>query len=162
KRIADAAGEAFLARLGGDEFAVIAGGGPQPAGAAVLAERLMAAFGEGFAVDKGRLPIGVGIGIPIFSAGGAPVSSLLAHADAALHRAKTGGRGAFCFFEADMDQRLRERRALIHDLHSAIERGELMVHYQPQARIDGEITGFEALVRWRHPTRGLIPPDMFI
>jgi diguanylate cyclase (GGDEF)-like protein len=162
KRIADAAGEAFLARLGGDEFAVIASGGPQPAGAAVLAERLMAAFAEDFAVDKDRLHIGVSIGVAIFPADGHDVSSLLANADAALHRAKTGGRGAICFFEADMDQRLRERRALVHDLHSAIERGELTVHYQPQARIDGGITGFEALVRWKHPTRGLIPPDMFI
>ncbi len=162
ERIADAAGEAFLARLGGDEFAVIAGGGPQPAGAAVLAERLMAAFAEDFAVDGDRLHIGMSIGIAIFPADGADVSSLLANADAALHRAKTGGRGAICFFEAGMDQRLRERRALVHDLHSAIERGELTVYYQPQARIDGEITGFEALVRWMHPTRGLIAPDVFI
>jgi EAL domain-containing protein (putative c-di-GMP-specific phosphodiesterase class I) len=61
-----------------------------------------------------------------------------------------------------MDQRLRERRALVHDLHAAIERGELMVYYQPQARIDGEITGFEALARWKHPARGLIAPDVFI
>jgi diguanylate cyclase (GGDEF)-like protein/PAS domain S-box-containing protein len=162
ERIAGATGEAFLARLGGDEFAVIASGGPQPAGAAVLAERLMAAFAEDFAVADDQLHVGVSIGIAIYPADGADVSSLLANADAALHRAKTGGRGAMCFFEADMDQRLRERRALVHDLHSAIERGELILHYQPQARIDGEITGFEALVRWKHPTRGLIAPDVFV
>jgi diguanylate cyclase (GGDEF)-like protein/PAS domain S-box-containing protein len=161
-RIADAAGEAFLARLGGDEFAVIAGGGPQPAGAAVLAEALMAAFAEDFAVGGDRLHVGVSIGVAIFPADGADVSSLLANANAALHRAKTGGRGAIRFFEADMDHRLRERRALVHDLHSAIERGELMLYYQPQARIDGEVTGFEALVRWKHPLRGLIAPDVFI
>jgi diguanylate cyclase (GGDEF)-like protein/PAS domain S-box-containing protein len=162
ERLANSCGEAFLARLGGDEFAVIAGGGTQPAGAAALAERLTAAFADEFTVDGHRLHVGVSIGIAIFPADGADVSALLANADAALHRAKTGGRSAICFFEADMDQRLRERRALVHDLHAAIERGELMVYYQPQARIDGEITGFEALARWKHPARGLIAPDVFI
>jgi diguanylate cyclase (GGDEF)-like protein len=162
ERLADSCGEAFLARLGGDEFAVIASGGPQPAGAAALAERLMAAFADEFTVDGHRLHVGLSIGVAIFPADGADLSSLLANANAALHRAKTGGRGAICFFEADMDQQLRERRALVHDLHSAIERGELMVFYQPQARIDGEITGFEALVRWKHPMRGVIAPDVFI
>jgi diguanylate cyclase (GGDEF)-like protein/PAS domain S-box-containing protein len=162
ERLANSCGEAFLARPGADEFAVIASGGTQPAGAAALAERLMAAFADEFTVDGHRLHIGVSIGVAIFPADGADASSLLANANAALHRAKTGGRGAICFFEPDMDQRLRERRALVHDLHAAIERGELMVYYQPQARVDGEITGFEALVRWRHPLRGLIAPDVFI
>src|SRR5262249_19587726 len=66
------------------------------------------------------------------------------------------------FFAADMDQRLRERRALQHELRSAVERRELVLHYQPQARIDGKIIGFEALVRWEHPTLGLVPPGSFI
>jgi diguanylate cyclase (GGDEF)-like protein/PAS domain S-box-containing protein len=162
ERLANAAGEAFLARLGGDEFAVIAGGGAQPAGAAALAESLMAALAEDFVVEDDRLHVGLSIGVAIFPADGADVSSLMANADAALYRAKTGGRGSIRFFAAEMDHRLRERRALVHDLHSAVERAELRVYYQPQARIDGEITGFEALVRWMHPTRGLIPPDMFI
>jgi diguanylate cyclase (GGDEF)-like protein/PAS domain S-box-containing protein len=162
ERLASAAGDAFLARLGGDEFAVIASGGGQPAGAAALAERLMAAMTQEFAIDDNRLHVGLSIGVAIFPADGADVSALMANADAALYRAKTGGRGSIRFFEAEMDHRLRERRALVHDLHSAVERGELKLYYQPQARIDGEITGFEALVRWMHPTRGLIPPDMFI
>jgi len=162
ERLANAAGEAFLARLGGDEFAVIAGGGAQPAAGAALAERLMAAMAEDYVVENNRLHVGMSIGVAIFPADGVDVSSLMANADAALYRAKTGGRGSIRFFEAEMDHRLRERRALVHDLHSAVERGELKVYYQPQARIDGEITGFEALVRWMHPTRGLIPPDMFI
>jgi diguanylate cyclase (GGDEF)-like protein/PAS domain S-box-containing protein len=162
ERMANAGGEAFLARLGGDEFAVIVSGGAQPAGAAAVAEGLMAATAEDFAVDSHRLHIGLSIGVAIFPTDGADASSLMANADAALYRAKTGGRGSIRFFEAEMDHRLRERRALVHDLHSAIERSELMVYYQPQARIDGEITGFEALVRWKHPTRGLIPPDAFI
>src|SRR5262249_30764812 len=162
ERLANAAGEAFLARVGGDEFAVIASGAGQPADAAALGERLMTALAGEFVVDDNRLHVGVSIGVAIFPADGADASSLMANADAALYRAKAGGRGSVRFFEAEMDQRLRERRALIHDLHSAIERSELKVYYQPQARIDGEITGFEALVRWMHPTRGRISPDVFI
>ena len=161
-RLGKVAGGAFLARLGGDEFAVIASGGAQPAVGTALAERVMAALADDFAVDGHRLHVGSSVGVAIFPTDGRDVSGLLANAAAALHRAKTGGRGSIRFFEAEMDQRLRERRALVHDLHSAIERGELMAYYQPQARIDGEITGFEALIRWKHPTRGMIPPYAFI
>jgi len=161
-RLGAAAEGAFLARLGGDEFALIISGGSHPASAHALAERLMASVAEDFELDGHRLRIGLSIGIAIYPADGTDASSLIGNADAALHRAKSGGRGTIRFFEADMDQRLRERRALVHDLQDAVESGELVVYYQPQARIDGEITGFEALVRWRHPTRGLIAPDMFI
>jgi len=161
-RLGAAAEGAFLARLGGDEFALIISGGSHPASAHALAERLMASVAEDFELDGHRLRIGLSIGIAIYPADGTDASSLIGNADAALHRAKSGGRGTIRFFEADMDQRLRERRALVHDLQGAVESGELLVYYQPQARIDGEITGFEALVRWRHPTRGLIGPDMFI
>jgi len=153
---------AFVARLGGDEFAVIARGGTQPASASELAERMMAAFADEFDIDGHRLHLGLSIGIAVFPTDGADAPALIGNADAALHRAKTGGRGTIRFFEAEMDQRLRERRVLVHDLQSAIERGELIVYYQPQARIDGEITGFESLLRWRHPTRGMIPPGQFI
>ena len=161
-RLGAAAEGAFLARLGGDEFALIISGGSHPASAHALAERLMASVAEDFELDGHRLRIGLSIGIAIYPADGTDASSLIGNADAALHRAKSGGRGTIRFFEADMDQRLRERRALVHDLQDAVESRELLVYYQPQARIDGEITGFEALVRWRHPTRGLIAPDMFI
>ncbi len=161
-RLGAAAEGAFLARLGGDEFALIISGGSHPASAHALAERLMASVAEDFELDGHRLRIGLSIGIAIYPADGTDASSLIGNADAALHRAKSGGRGTIRFFEADMDQRLRERRALVHDLQDAVESGELVVYYQPQARINGEITGFEALVRWRHPTRGLIAPDMFI
>ena len=83
-------------------------------------------------------------------------------ADAALHRAKAEGRATYRFFEADLDHRRRDRRALHHDLLTAIERGELSLHYQPQAKIDGAYIGFEALLRWNHPTRGMVPPAEFI
>ena len=83
---------------------------------------------------------------------------LVANADAALYHAKAEERGSIRFFEPDMDKRLREKRALQHDLGSAIAGNELELYYQPQALIDGEIIGFEALVRWHHPSRGMISP----
>ncbi|HEY2137928.1 MAG TPA: EAL domain-containing protein [Xanthobacteraceae bacterium] len=161
-RLGRAAAGAFLARLGGDEFALIMSQGTHPQSAAELAERLMATSSEDFDIDGQRLRIGLSIGIAIYPSDGTDVSALIGNADAALYRAKTGGRGSIRFFEADMDQRLRERRAMVRDLQVAVERDELLVHYQPQARTDGEITGFEALVRWRHPVRGLIAPGVFI
>jgi predicted signal transduction protein with EAL and GGDEF domain len=83
----------------------------------------------------------------------------LANADAALYRAKADGRKTVRFFDPDIDRRLRERFAMQVELRSAIARDELVLYYQPQAKMDGEVFGFEALVRWRHPTRGLVPPD---
>jgi diguanylate cyclase (GGDEF)-like protein/PAS domain S-box-containing protein len=162
ERLGRAVEGAFLARIGGDEFAVIESGGAEPAGAAALAEQLMAAAVDEFEIDGNRLRIGLSVGIAIYPSDGTDATALIGNANAALYRAKTGGRGSIRFFEAEMDRRLRERRALVHDLQSAVEHGELLLHYQPQARLDGEITGFEALVRWKHPTRGLIPPNLFI
>src|SRR5262249_26102976 len=93
---------------------------------------------------------------------GTDALSLLGNADAALYRAKAEGRGSIRFFAADMDKRLRDRRALVQDLRLATEQDELVLHYQPQGRINGENIGVEALVRWRHPNRGLVPPAVFI
>jgi len=162
RRLQAAAGDAFLARLGGDEFMMIVSDCPHPAHAGALADRMLAAIADEFEIEGHGLRIGVSIGIAVFPTDGADVTTLLANADAALYRAKAEGRGAIRFFEADMDRQLRERRALRQDLQTAIANGELAVHYQPQARIGGEIIGFEALVRWNHPTRGLIPPATFI
>jgi predicted signal transduction protein with EAL and GGDEF domain len=115
-----------------------------------------------FEIDGQTLSVGVSIGIAFFPINGADATTLLGNADAALYRAKADGRGVFRLFEADMDKKLRERRALQKDLRSAVERDELVLHYQPQAVISGEITGFEALVRWRHPERGMVSPGLFI
>jgi diguanylate cyclase (GGDEF)-like protein/PAS domain S-box-containing protein len=153
---------AFLARVGGDEFAVIVTESPAPTHAARLAERLIAAVADDFEIEGHRLRIGLSVGIALYPIDGVDEVSILGNADAALYRAKAEGRGSVRFFEADMDHRLRERRAVLHDLRSAIERRQLMVYYQPQARIDGEIIGFEALARWQHPTRGQVPPSTFI
>jgi diguanylate cyclase (GGDEF)-like protein/PAS domain S-box-containing protein len=153
---------AFLARTGGDEFAVIVTESPVPTQAARLAERLIAAVAEEFEIEGHKIRIGISVGIAIYPIDGIDEVSLLGNADAALYRAKAEGRGSIRFFEADMDHRLRERRALLQDLRCAVERGELVAYYQPQARIDGKITGFEALARWQHPQRGQVPPSTFI
>ncbi len=161
-RLQGACGGAFVARLGADEFIIIAADGEQPAAAEALADQLLTATSDEFTVDSHRLRVKISVGIGIFPTDGTDAASLIANANAALYRAKADGGSTFRFFEADMDKRLRERRALQHELQSAIERGELILHYQPQATIGGEVTGFEALVRWHHPTRGIIPPGTFI
>jgi predicted signal transduction protein with EAL and GGDEF domain len=134
----------------------------QPVAAAALAQRVQSAMAEELDVAGFRLHAELSIGVAIFPTDGADSATLLANAGAALDRAKEEGRGAIHFFAAAMDLELRERRALQHDLQSAIARDELALHYQPQARIDGEIVGFEALARWQHPARGTVPPGTFI
>lgn len=153
---------AFLARLGGDEFAVITPTGVQPATAETLAERLSAALDSDIEINGNTLRVGATIGIGIYPQDGTDAAALIANADAALFRAKAEMRGSIRFFEISMDKQLRERRALQQDLRSASAHNELALHYQPQAHIDGDVTGFEALVRWHHPRHGLVPPDTFI
>jgi diguanylate cyclase (GGDEF)-like protein len=162
RRMQDAAGSAFLARLGGDEFAIIAPIEADPSEAAALAEQLTAAAAEQVMVNDHSLRIGLSFGIAMFPSDGTAADSLAGNADAALYRAKAEGRGTIRFFEPEMDQRLRERRGMQLDLRAAIERKELKLHFQPQALVNGEIVAFEALLRWKHPVRGSIPPMVFI
>jgi diguanylate cyclase (GGDEF)-like protein len=152
----------FVARMGGDEFAVVIEEESQPVSAAIFGERLLDAMAQDFDVDGRHLRIGMSLGVAIYPIDGRDSTALLANADAALFRAKADGRGTIRFFEAEMDKRLRERRAMQQELQSALTRDELVLHYQPQARIEGSIIGFEALLRWNHPLRGLVPPGSFI
>ena len=161
-RMAAACEGAFLARTGGDEFVVISPAGPQPATAAVLAARLQEAFGSDIEIEGRAVKIGLTIGVALYPQDGADAAALVANSNAALYRAKAEARGAVRFFDQSMDKQLRDQRALQQDLLSAIARDELTLHYQPQARIDGEITGFEALARWQHPRHGMVPPATFI
>jgi diguanylate cyclase (GGDEF)-like protein/PAS domain S-box-containing protein len=153
---------AFLARFGGDEFTVITTQRSHPETAAALADRLLAIVADEFEIEGHTLRIGLSIGVAIFPADGGDAAALLANADAALYRAKAEGRGAIRFFEAEMDTRLRERRVLQQELQSAVESRALFLNYQPQALIGGDIVGFEALLRWRSPGHGLVPPATFI
>jgi predicted signal transduction protein with EAL and GGDEF domain len=122
----------------------------------------MATVADDLVIADQRLRIGLSIGVAIYPMDGIDAATLIGNADAALYRAKSQGRATICFFESDMDRRLRERRALQHELRSAIRRDELALYYQPQARVGGEIIGFEALVRWNHPGRGLLAAGSFI
>ncbi len=162
KRLLVACNGAFVARLGGDEFIIVSADGPQPATAEALADRALHTLDDEIEVAGQGLRAGMSIGVAVYPADGAETSVLLANANAALYRAKAEARGSIRFFEPAMDERLRERRSLQHDLRFALSRAELALHYQPQASIDGKVIGFEALVRWNHPARGMVSPGLFI
>jgi diguanylate cyclase (GGDEF)-like protein/PAS domain S-box-containing protein len=161
-RLRNASGGVFVSRLSGDEFSMIVTDGKQPGRTEELATRLQASIAEEFYIDGHLVQVGLSIGVAIYPTDGSDVETLLANGDAALYRSKRDGRGSVRFFEAEMDRHERERRALQHDLRSAIDRNELSLFYQPQATINGTIIGFEALMRWHHPVRGWISPDVFI
>jgi len=162
KRLQAVCGNAFLARLGGDEFTILCAGGEQPAAAEALADRLLHALEDDIETCGHILRAGMSIGVAVYPNDGETAEIILANADAALYRAKAEARGSVRFFAAEMDKHLRERRALQHDLRAALARGEITLHYQPQASIAGGIVGFEALARWKHPTRGFVAPGQFI
>jgi diguanylate cyclase (GGDEF)-like protein len=162
RRLRDVAEGAFLARVGGDEFILISAESRQPSSAAAMARRLQSVVADDLQIEGRQMRTSLSIGVAIFPADGADATALCAHADAALYRAKAEGHGRIQFFDFSMEKQLRDRRALSHDLKSAVSDRQLTLHYQPQARINGEIIGFEALVRWNHPQRGLVPPDDFV
>ena len=155
-----------VARLSGDEFGLIIDG-LQPDSAKALASRLMQAMQTEFVLENRSVHIGLTIGISVYPRNGRDAETLLTNADAALFRAKTKSRGSINFFDMELDQQLRDRRALHQDLSTAIRNGELSLHYQPQARArhkmkTDHVLGFEALARWTHPVRGFVPPSDFI
>ncbi|MCW4114977.1 EAL domain-containing protein [Aurantimonas sp. MSK8Z-1] len=157
----------MVARFGGDEFAVLQASGPQPEAANELAGAIVAAFAEPLVVAGRQVQVDVAIGIAAF--GGrfettsADPDELLQDCELALSRAKASPRSAFCFFSSYMREEVSRRRALETDLASALERGELELHYQPLVDTARRaVCGFEALLRWRHPERGLIAPGVFV
>ncbi|MGZ8296628.1 MAG: EAL domain-containing protein [Allosphingosinicella sp.] len=156
-------GHELVARLGGDEFAVVQAGGEQPGHGGLLAQRVVEALAEPFAIGSDTVRISASVGVALFPADAADPESLVKNADMALYRAKADGRGTARFYEAAMDEALRRRRQLEADLRQAIGRGELSVHYQPLADLgSGSILGFEALLRWTHRELGPIGPATFI
>ncbi len=166
RRIQNAALGGVVARLSGDEFGLIIDG-KQPAAGKALAEQLTEAMVPEFLVEGKSVRTGLTTGISLFPRDGTDPASLLANASVALFRAKAKSRGSISVFEPEMDQQIRDRRVLHQDLSNAIRNGELSLHYQPQARtdrrvVDEDVTGFEALARWIHPTRGFVPPSDFI
>ncbi len=155
--------EDSVARLGSDEFAVVQAGIQRPEDIAFLARRLIDAVSEPYLFDGHTIVSGASIGIAIAPGDGDDAERLLKNADMALSRAKSEGNATFSFFESEMDARAQTRRRIEIDLRDAIENGVLQPHYQPLVDLkSGRITGFEALVRWPHPERGMIPPGDFI
>jgi diguanylate cyclase (GGDEF)-like protein len=151
------------ARLGGDEFAVVQIGASQPTSATALAARLIEVISAPYEIDGNEIVVGMSIGIAIAPGDGADPHQLLKNADLALYRAKADGRGVYRLFEPGMDTRMQARRALELDLRRALTAGEFELFYQPLIDIrTQDVNGFEALIRWRHPERGLIPPIEFI
>jgi len=151
-----------IARLGGDEFAVLQRG-PQPQSAERLARRLVEIIGHPPPLESQSIHVGVSVGIAIAPDHGLDADELMKCADLALYQAKAKGRGAYQLFEPAMEEQARSRHALEHDLRGALEANQFHLVFQPQVQLDTtKLTGFEALLRWKHPSRGLVSPAEFI
>lgn len=154
--------EVFFARIGGDEFAAIAqlpdGRCPED-----VVLPLKALFSDPVRLDEREVRVDASFAVAVFPRDGDDGESLLRNAEGAMVRAKAAGAQQVCFYDHGIDEEMRQRRALAADLRQAIARNEFELHYQVQASVDtGRIRGFEALLRWRHPVRGMVPPIAFI
>ncbi|MES2899587.1 MAG: EAL domain-containing protein [Pseudomonadota bacterium] len=151
-----------LARLGGDEFTVVLGDIADPAPAASAAQNICRVLAAPFNIDGHDIFVTSSVGIAMYPSDGLDVPTLVKHADSAMYRAKKTNSG-FQFYEASMEQTISEHVRLESDLRRALDNQELDVYYQPQALVDSQrIIGMEALVRWQHPVRGIVPPNEFI
>jgi diguanylate cyclase (GGDEF)-like protein len=152
-----------VARLGGDEFAILQTAIESPLDAIAFAERVIKMFAKPFEVAGHQIIVGVSIGIAFAPQDGLEADQLLKCADLALYRSKSDGRGIFRLFHAEMDARMQARRVLELDLHQALSADQFELFFQPLIDLrTKKVAGFEALLRWRHPTRGLVSPDQFI
>jgi diguanylate cyclase (GGDEF)-like protein len=164
ERLRSLVGEAdTIARMGGDEFVIVQATIADPAEATALAQGVIDALTEPYDIDGQQAVIGVSIGISVGPGDGSNPDKLLRNADLALYRAKSDGRGTFRFFEPVMDLQMQTRRIMEQDLRKALPAGEFELHYQPVVNLASkEISGFEALIRWNHPSKGMISPADFI
>ena len=152
-----------VARLGGDEFAIVQSSTNHPEDAIALAGRLLRELGVPYEIAGNQVVIGVSIGIALAPDDGLDPDLLLKSADIALYQAKSDGRNRYRFFEPEMDAQMRARRELEIDLRKAIDGDEFELFFQPLVSLNNErVSGFEALLRWRHPRRGLVSPAEFI
>ncbi|MGV3678253.1 MAG: EAL domain-containing protein [Acidovorax sp.] len=156
-----------VARLGGDEFVVVlAGLSSEETGAAVeseaVAQKVLQALNEPYDMDGSELHSTPSIGIALFRNREQPVNELLKRADLAMYQAKAQGRNTLCFFDPAMQAAATARSALEGDIRQGIQRNEFLLHYQPVVNATGQTMGAEALVRWQHPQRGMVPPGQFI
>lgn len=151
-----------VARLGGDEFVLLMEV-EEPADAAFFAEKLAKQISNRYQIARHDLHVSASIGIAIYPDDGRTRHELMVNADAAMYHAKEKGRNGYCFFEKAMNTNAHEQLQLQQDLRQALDRGEFLLHYQPKMLApNGPMIGVEALLRWQHPERGLIPPDQFL
>jgi diguanylate cyclase (GGDEF)-like protein len=163
RRLNAHAGNALIARLGGDEFTVLIADGSDTDDPGAIAQRMIDAIAQPFATGGHELAVGASVGIVLFPADGRDSDTLMKNADLALYQAKQEGRGTYRFFEAEMNARAQARRLLEADLRRALAGGELELYFQPLFDLEADrICAFEALLRWNHPTRGLVSPVEFI
>ncbi len=152
-----------VSRQGGDEFVVLLSEVDQPEGTAITARRMLQAIAEAHSIDQHDLHVTTSIGVSIYPDDGLDAETLIKNADTAMYQAKENGRQSYQFFKAAMNVRAVERQSIEESLRRALERQEFALHYQPKVNLKtGEITGAEALLRWTHPTRGMVPPGQFI
>ena len=152
-----------IARLGGDEFAIIMTAMQQPTDAAALSRRVRESIVKPYQIDGHQIIVDISIGISVAPVDAVNPDQLLKNADMALYGAKADGRGTYRFFEPEMDSRMKARRTLEMDLRQALTKEEFELYYQPLVNLQtNDITAFEALVRWNHPSKGLISPAEFI
>lgn len=153
----------LVARLGGDEFVVSLSSNDAANAAAHVAEKILARLAQPYEIDGNPLHTTPSIGISIYPHDGDSIEALMKNADTAMYHAKSRGRNNFQFFSPDMNQSTNDRLALENSLHLALEREEFEIYYQPQADMpSGRLVGAEALIRWRHPERGMVSPLQFI
>jgi predicted signal transduction protein with EAL and GGDEF domain len=152
-----------VARLGGDEFVVVLSDIANEADIEQVASKLLSSLVQPYAIEGRDLVITSSIGISVYPNDGRDEGTLVKHADTAMYRAKERGRNAYVFYAPDMSQDARARLALESDLRRAIQRHELRLHFQPFVdAASGDVVGTEALLRWQHPSRGLLAPDAFL
>lgn len=155
--------DALVARQGGDEFTILLQGISDVDNIIQIAEKILATVSRPFIADNHEMHMTASIGITIFPFDDTDIQNLLRNADTAMYRAKENGKNNFQFYTAEMNLRIRERMEIENGLRHALARDELVLHYQPQVDIEsGKMIAVEALLRWAHPEKGLIPPDKFI
>jgi len=164
ERLANTVGDmGRVGRLGGDEFQVILPGHHQPEGLSHLARQMIENLSHPYSIDGSRVIIGASIGIALCPQDGTTSENLIRNADLALYAAKGRGRGRHHFYDEDLHADAKERQQMEEDLRDAVANGSLELHYQPQVRTTTEqVTGFEALLRWKHPVHGYISPTKFV
>jgi diguanylate cyclase (GGDEF)-like protein/PAS domain S-box-containing protein len=164
KRLVDCVrGSDTVSRQGGDEFVVLLTEVGQSEDAAITARRMLQTVAEAHSIDQHDLHVTTSIGVSVFPDDGLDAETLIKNADTAMYQAKENGRQSYQFFKPAMNVRAVERQSIEESLRRALERDEFLVHYQPKVNLKtGDISGAEALIRWNHPTRGMVPPGDFI